>query len=241
MPDATFRTLVLDAVDAPRLADFWSTLTRAPLVAASDGDLLVQLVDGGEGLFVDAVPEPVSGHGRVRVDVQLPDYDVAALVATGATLVAEPRDGAQWWVLEDLEGNQFRAMPPPPPELHVPYVLVPTIYQLCVEAADPAALARWWAERTGATARTRRASSWWWVDGAAGFPWMFWLFTVQAEPKAVKNRLHWDVWLDGETPEPLLDAGATLLREPGGDVGWWVLADPEGNEFCAFPASARPA
>ena len=35
-------------------------------------------------------------------------------------------------------------------------------------------------------------------------------------------------------PAALLAAGATLLREPGGDLEWWVLADPEGNEFCAF-------
>lgn len=27
---------------------------------------------------------------------------------------------------------------------------------------------------------------------------------------------------------------STVLREPGGDIGWHVLADPEGNEFCAF-------
>jgi hypothetical protein len=25
-----------------------------------------------------------------------------------------------------------------------------------------------------------------------------------------------------------------VLREPGGDISWHVLADPEGNEFCAF-------
>jgi hypothetical protein len=25
-----------------------------------------------------------------------------------------------------------------------------------------------------------------------------------------------------------------VLGEPGGDIGWHVLADPEGNEFCAF-------
>jgi hypothetical protein len=25
-----------------------------------------------------------------------------------------------------------------------------------------------------------------------------------------------------------------LLREPDEEVRWWVLADPEGNEFCAF-------
>jgi hypothetical protein len=24
-----------------------------------------------------------------------------------------------------------------------------------------------------------------------------------------------------------------VVTEPG-DVAWWVLADPEGNEFCAF-------
>jgi Glyoxalase-like domain len=25
-----------------------------------------------------------------------------------------------------------------------------------------------------------------------------------------------------------------VLREPDDDIGWHVLADPEGNEFCAF-------
>jgi len=25
-----------------------------------------------------------------------------------------------------------------------------------------------------------------------------------------------------------------MLREPDADISWYVLADPEGNEFCAF-------
>jgi hypothetical protein len=33
---------------------------------------------------------------------------------------------------------------------------------------------------------------------------------------------------------PLIDAGARMLRERGGDIGWNVMADLEGNEFCAF-------
>jgi hypothetical protein len=33
---------------------------------------------------------------------------------------------------------------------------------------------------------------------------------------------------------PLLDLGATVVRPQGGDIAWHVLADPEGNEFCAF-------
>ena len=48
--------------------------------------------------------------------------------------------------------------------------------------------------------------------------------------------MHVDVQLVGADPGPLLALGAVVLREPGGDVQWWVLADPEGNEFCAFPA-----
>jgi hypothetical protein len=51
------------------------------------------------------------------------------------------------------------------------------------------------------------------------------------EPKAVKNRLHWDV--RGNTDE-LVAAGARLLRARDDEIGWDVLADPEGNEFCVF-------
>ncbi|MEO3777440.1 VOC family protein [Micromonospora sp. B11E3] len=48
------------------------------------------------------------------------------------------------------------------------------------------------------------------------------------------HRMHWDVDLAGPDPTRLITAGATLLREPDADIRWWVLADPEGNEFCAF-------
>ncbi|MCX4471276.1 hypothetical protein C5N14_19585 [Micromonospora sp. MW-13] len=37
----------------------------------------------------------------------------------------------------------------------------------------------------------------------------------------------------------LLAAGARLVREPDVEVSWWVLADPEGNEFCAFAPRPR--
>ena len=36
------------------------------------------------------------------------------------------------------------------------------------------------------------------------------------------------------SPDELVAAGATRLRPKGGDIGWHVMADPEGNEFCAF-------
>jgi glyoxalase superfamily protein len=66
---------------------------------------------------------------------------------------------------------------------------------------------------------------------------LLWIVPVP-EPKTVKNRMHLDVV--GDT-QALIAAGATLVRERGGDIEWDVLADPEGNEFCCFaPAGVQP-
>jgi hypothetical protein len=73
------------------------------------------------------------------------------------------------------------------------------------------------------------------VEGAAAFPWRSWVFNPVPEPKAAKNRVHWDVNLAGSEPTDLVAAGARIQREPDEDVKWWIMEDPEGNEFCAFP------
>jgi len=64
------------------------------------------------------------------------------------------------------------------------------------------------------------------------------LFIEVPERKSVKNRIHFDlrpvdVSRDEELPR-LLELGATLLddRRQDGGFGWYLLADPEGNEFC---------
>ena len=51
------------------------------------------------------------------------------------------------------------------------------------------------------------------------------------EPRTVKNRIHWDVL---GSVDSLQAAGAMVLRRPDEDTGWTVMADPDGNEFCAF-------
>ena len=64
------------------------------------------------------------------------------------------------------------------------------------------------------------------------------LFQDVPEGKTVKNRLHIDVHSEpGELDKPLArleTLGATRLREVNkGPAGhWWVVQDPEGNEFC---------
>jgi hypothetical protein len=53
------------------------------------------------------------------------------------------------------------------------------------------------------------------------------------EPKTVKNRVHIDVTTDDL--DALVAHGARVLRaNRDGGIEWTVLADPDGNEFCAF-------
>ena len=66
-----------------------------------------------------------------------------------------------------------------------------------------------------------------------GVPRLF--FNLVPEPKTVKNRVHLDVRASDRDAEVarLVAAGAS---EVGRHENWVVLEDPEGNEFCVFPA-----
>lgn len=65
------------------------------------------------------------------------------------------------------------------------------------------------------------------------------LFQDVPERKSGKNRLHLDVHSEpgglGKLVARLEKLGATRVREVDkGPAGhWWILQDPEGNEFCA--------
>ena len=110
---------------------------------------------------------------------------------------------------------------------------------LCLDARDHQALADWWCAALGYVRRDTlepddgepRPLDWPVpiVDPSGGGPLM-WIVPV-AEPKIVKNRMHFDVL--GDTGA-LLTAGATMVRAQDADIEWDVLADPEGNEFCVF-------
>jgi predicted enzyme related to lactoylglutathione lyase len=57
------------------------------------------------------------------------------------------------------------------------------------------------------------------------------------EPKAGKNRAHLDLFFPSrdQARDRLLALGAHLLQEQPNCIGshcWYLMADPEGNEFC---------
>jgi predicted enzyme related to lactoylglutathione lyase len=106
--------------------------------------------------------------------------------------------------------------------------------QVVVDAHDPARLARWWAEALGYTivaeapdeVEIRRSP-----DELPGL-----LFVPVSDEKTTKNRLHIDLRPDDQEAEVerLVDMGARHADVGQRDVGWVVLTDPEGNEFCVL-------
>jgi hypothetical protein len=134
--------------------------------------------------------------------------------------------------MADPAGNEFCVLEP-----RDGYRQAGALAAVVIEAADPAALARFWADASGQQVgkdegdfvglRT--------VDGRG--PWLE--FLPEHKPKTGQNRLHLDV-----APRLGDDQAAEVTRLRGldarsidigqGDVPWEVMADPEGNEFCVL-------
>lgn len=109
---------------------------------------------------------------------------------------------------------------------------------MTIDAIDPEALARFWAELLGLAVRPREGRFVALRRPPTGAPEL--VFQPVPEAKQGKVRLHLDVNV------PDLVAAARRVRELGGsDVAevheagdaWLVMRDPEGNEFCLIPSA----
>jgi hypothetical protein len=105
-------------------------------------------------------------------------------------------------------------------------------YQLVIDAHDPAALARWWAEVLGHQILFESDAEV--IVGSAADRYPGIVFVPVSDAKAIKNRLHIDLDPDDHETEVarVLALGATPADIGQGDVPWTVMRDPEGNEFC---------
>jgi Glyoxalase-like domain len=113
-----------------------------------------------------------------------------------------------------------------------------------VDAADPRALGRWWAEALG-WAVTMDEPEEVAVEPPApdglGVPLVF---VPVADPKVGKNRVHLDLRTASADDQAARVARLTGLGARPADVGqgevpWIVLADPEGNELCVLDPRDR--
>ena len=217
----TFKELCLDSSgDGELLGRFWAAVTGCEYVGSDSerpGD--VRGAEEGMGIAICPVPEPKSVKHRVHLDVHA--GSVEEVVALGAREAPEQDPDDAWTVMLDPEEGEFCVFV----REEVPSYRT---YELAVDAADPGAIAGWWAEVFDVPVRNE-GEPWSWITGVPGMPFESMVFGPVPEPKTVKNRLHWDVYGD---VDDLLARGATRLWEM---PRWTVLADPEGNEFCVFP------
>jgi predicted enzyme related to lactoylglutathione lyase len=111
------------------------------------------------------------------------------------------------------------------------------LWTIEVDAHDPQALGRWWAEALGWKVFYDSDDEFVITTDDERFPGL--VFSRVPESKSVKNRLHLDFAPDDRDAEVerLTGLGATRADiGQKGDEGWVVLADPEGNEFCVLSA-----
>jgi predicted enzyme related to lactoylglutathione lyase len=109
-------------------------------------------------------------------------------------------------------------------------------FTFVLDCCDAETLSAFWAKVLGYTCRGRFGQCWVLLpDASAHEPWL--VLQQVSEPKSAKNRMHLDIQV------PDLDQEARRLEELGArrvsdrttgsrDSAWFVMADPEGNEFC---------
>ena len=128
-------------------------------------------------------------------------------------------------------------------------------YTTVIDCRDPRSLATWWAEALDwqivyeTDDECVIIPSWADAEQMQNTPWEQLgpglVFVTVPEAKTIKNRLHLDF-----APHTSQDRDAEIARlenlgakridvGQSPDVGWTVLADPEGNEFCVLSSRDR--
>ena len=224
MPVATYKDLCLDAGDPGVLGAFWAAALDLELHTQENGDTYLTGPTREHTIWVNRVPEPKTVKHRMHLDLNVGSVD--ELTALGATVL--DAESFRWTLMADPEGGEFCA-----------FVregeISQRLYEVAIDTADSAEaahrIAAWWAELLGARlVDDDRGFSY--VDRVPGAPYDSLDFAPVPEPKTVKNRIHLDVTT--ADVDDLVAAGATILRAKDDEIGWTVMADPDGNEFCAF-------
>jgi len=108
-----------------------------------------------------------------------------------------------------------------------------TITNIVFDCHDPARLAVFWAAALNYATNTNDPDHAWAYNPDRTKPYL--LFNKVPESKIVKNRVHIDLDTDDVEAEiaRLETLGARKLQFINeGERPWWIMADPEGNEFC---------
>jgi predicted enzyme related to lactoylglutathione lyase len=244
-------SVVIDAADSSALANWWSEAIGWPVTFVAPNEVVVEPAGNGQSYDVPALvfgvgDDPKTTKNRVHLDLASDSLDhqadlVERLVRSGAAHVDVGQSDVPWIVLADPEGNEFCVLEPR--ERHIGRGPIASIV---VDAADPAAVARFWVAASGWPVAGEGEGGVTLHNPRGLLPDLD--FVPVADAKSTKNRVHLDVApYEGEDHDAEVARLVALGAEhidigQGPDVTWVVLADPEGNEFCVLrPQGIPPA
>jgi hypothetical protein len=224
MAIARFKDFCIDATDPGLLGAFWAGALGLELRTQDSGDTYLTGPTKEHTIWVNRVPEPKTVKHRMHFDVNV--GSVEELTALGARVL--DAESFRWTLMADPEGGEFCAFVREG-------AITRRLYEVGIDTGDSAEaahrIASWWADVLDAHL-VDDESGYSYVDRVPGAPYESLDFAPVPEPKTVKNRIHLDVITD--SVDDLVAAGATVLRAKDDEIGWTVMADPDGNEFCAF-------
>jgi predicted enzyme related to lactoylglutathione lyase len=232
-------SLCIDANDPLQLAPFWAGVLNWEIYDETHDELGLLPTDGTRfNILFEPVPEPKAGKNRIHLDLSSTSIEAQnATVQRAVDLGARHIDVGQGpdathVVLADPEGNEFCVLEPG--NSFVDYGGF--LGSITCDGSGPG-VGYFWSEALGwplvwdqDDETAIRAP-----DGTG--PFITW--GPPLARKTGKNRLHLDVAppKDGDQQaevERLISLGAARVDIGQGDVGWVVMADPDGNEFCVL-------
>lgn len=218
MPVASYKDLCIEAFDSARLEEFYSAVLGLRIERDRPEHVWLAGPTPRHTVWVNEVPEPKRVKNRVHLDVHC--GSIAELEALGATVLTRRE---RWTVMADPDGQEFCAfVREQPPDYR--------LYEIGFDCADPVRVAEWWASVLGTKAGHEDDFAY--IEPVPDVPFSAFSFSVVPEPKTAKNRVHFDV--DVDSIDDLVSVGAVVLRPRDAEIGWTIMADVEGNEFCAF-------
>jgi catechol 2,3-dioxygenase-like lactoylglutathione lyase family enzyme len=117
------------------------------------------------------------------------------------------------------------------------------ITEFVLDCLDPERLAAFWCEVLGFTVLDRNDDEVV-IGPVEGARWTL-LFSRSTDPRNGKLRLHFDINATDRDQDDELHRLLELGAKPAeigqtGAESWYVLADPEGNEFCLLRSRVDP-
>ena len=236
--------LCFAANDPFRLADFWGGVLSWE--ATEDHGSVSLLPSDDTGFRIRFLPTKArkSGQNRLHLDLTSESmHDQQRTVARALELGAGHVDIGQrpeekHVVLADPEGNEFCVIEPGN------QFLADCGFIGAVACEGSQQVGYFWSEALGwplVWDQDEETA----IRSQHGGPKITW-GGPPLNPKTGKNRLHFDIapcerGHQQTEVDRLIALGATRIDIDQGDVGWVVMADPDGNEFCVLASQPEPS